>query len=64
MKNSDQLRSDVEQALAWEPDLDERHVMIGVNDGAVTLGGRVPTFAQKVQAVRGRRTCRRREGGR
>jgi osmotically-inducible protein OsmY len=52
MKNSDQLRSDVEQELAWEPRLDERHIMVGVNNGAVTLGGRVPTYSQKVQAVR------------
>ncbi len=52
MKSTDRLRSDVEQELAWEPDLDERHIIVGVNGGAVTISGHVPTHGQKVRAVR------------
>lgn len=52
MKSHEQLRSDVEQELAWEPELDESHIGVSVNDGAVTLNGHVPTYGQKIHAVR------------
>ena len=52
MKSRDQLRSDVEQELAWEPKLDESHIALSVKDGAVTINGHVPTYAQKLHAVR------------
>ena len=52
MKNPEQLRSDVEQELAWEPELNESHIGVSVNDGAVTLNGHVPTYGQKLHAVR------------
>lgn len=52
MKSPDQLRSDVEQELAWEPELDESHIVVSVNDAAVTIDGHVPTYGQKLHAVR------------
>jgi osmotically-inducible protein OsmY len=52
MKSNDELRSDVELELDWEPKLDENHISVGVKDGAVTLIGHVPTFMQKLSAVR------------
>ena len=52
MKSPDQLRSDVEQELAWEPELEESHIVVSVNDGAVTINGHVPTYGQKLHAVR------------
>ena len=52
MKTTDQLRADVGHELAWEPKLDERHIVVSVSDGAVTLDGHVPTYGQKVHAVR------------
>ena len=52
MKSNEQLRRDVVHELTFEPKLDERHVSVSVKDGAVTLGGHVPTYVQKVSAVR------------
>jgi osmotically-inducible protein OsmY len=52
MKDSERLRSEVEKELAWEPELDESHIAVSVNDGAVTLNGHVPSFVQKLHAVR------------
>ena len=52
MKSAQQLRSDVEHELAWEPELDESHIAVSAKDGAVTVTGHVPTYGQKRQAVR------------
>ena len=52
MKSNDELRTEVERELAWEPKLDERHISVGVKDGAVTIRGHVPTYMQKLSAVR------------
>ena len=42
MKSNDQLRTDVEQVLEWEPQLDESRLSVSANDGAVTRNGHVP----------------------
>ncbi len=52
MKSNDQLRSEVELELAWEPKLDASHISVSVKDGAVTMSGHVPTYMQKWSAVR------------
>ena len=52
MKSQEQLRSDVEQELAWEPELNESHIRVSVKDGAVTISGHVPTYTQRLHAVR------------
>lgn len=52
MKSNDQLRSDVDLELAWEPKLDESHISVDVKDGAVIMSGHVPTYMQELSAVR------------
>ena len=52
MKSAEQLRSDVEAELGWEPELNESDIGVRVNDGAVTITGHVPTYTQKLHAVR------------
>lgn len=46
------LRRNVEDALAWAPDVDERRIGVAASDGVVTLTGHVPSFADRVAAER------------
>ena len=41
------LKQDVEEELAWRPDIDSDHIGITINNGIVTLKGYVPTYVQK-----------------
>jgi osmotically-inducible protein OsmY len=41
------LKQDVEEELAWHPDIDSDHIGIRADNGVVTLKGYVPTYAQK-----------------
>jgi len=41
------LKQDVEEELAWRPDIDSNHIGITTADGIVTLKGYVPTYVQK-----------------
>lgn len=52
MKSNIQLQHDVVAELAWEPKIEDKHVMVDVVDGVVTLTGSVPSFAQKWDAER------------
>ncbi|OAE56865.1 BON domain-containing protein [Achromobacter mucicolens] len=45
-----ELRDRVQQALAFEPSVDEVHIGVVVENGIVTLTGHVGTFAQKLAA--------------
>lgn len=45
-----ELRDKVQQALAFEPSVDEAHIGVAVENGIVTLTGHVGTFAQKLAA--------------
>jgi osmotically-inducible protein OsmY len=48
MMNSDaDIRRNVETELTWEPSLDEKGIMVKVQDGVVTLGGNVPHYADR-----------------
>jgi osmotically-inducible protein OsmY len=47
MKTDIQLRDDVEQELLWEPSVSATEVGVIVNDGIVTLTGKVDTFPEK-----------------
>ena len=49
---SKSLRKDVEDALAWAPNIDERRIGVATEDGIVTLTGHVPSFAEKMAAER------------
>src|SRR5215472_12710516 len=41
------LKQDVEEELAWRPDIDSDHIGITTNNGIVTLKGYVPTYVEK-----------------
>ncbi len=48
MTNSDaDIRRNVENELTWEPSLDEKGILVKVQDGVVTLGGNVPHYADR-----------------
>ncbi len=54
MKTNQELKNDVLDELKWEPSLHDVVSQIGVtvNDGVVTLSGRVNTYGQKINAER------------
>ena len=53
MKSDDELREDVINELRWDPQITEPEAVgVAVQDGAVTLTGHVPTYAQKLAAAR------------
>ena len=44
------LKQHVENALEWEPSLDDRDIAVAAADGVVTLRGTVRTYAEKLNA--------------
>jgi osmotically-inducible protein OsmY len=44
------LKQDVEEELAWRPEIDSDHIRVTTDNGVVTLNGYVPTYAQKGEA--------------
>ncbi len=46
------LKSLVDEELAWEPSLDAANIGVGVKEGVVTLMGYVNSYAQKLAAER------------
>jgi osmotically-inducible protein OsmY len=52
MKSNIQLQHDVVAELQWEPRIDDKHITVDAVDGVVTLGGSVPSYAQKWDAER------------
>ncbi len=52
MKNDEQLRSDVEQELRWEPSVRAEQIGVSVIDGAVQLDGHVDNYFEKWGAER------------
>ena len=47
MKSDIQLHKDIIDELAFNPQIDERSIAVGVSEGIVTLTGTVPSYAQK-----------------
>lgn len=47
MKSDADIRRDVENELTWEPSLDDKAIMVKVQQGVVTLGGSVPHYAHR-----------------
>ena len=47
-----ELRTDVQDELAFEPSLDEAGIGVAVTDGVVTLTGHVKNYAEKLAAER------------
>ncbi|HLH58651.1 MAG TPA: BON domain-containing protein [Streptosporangiaceae bacterium] len=53
MKSDSEIRDDVINELQWDPQItDPDAIGIAVADGAVTLTGTVPSFAEKLSAAR------------
>jgi osmotically-inducible protein OsmY len=52
MKTDLQLQKDVQDELKWEPSVTPSEIGVSVNNGVVTLGGTVPTYAEKCAAER------------
>lgn len=52
MKTDTDLQSDVMAELRWDPMVDAADVGVSVEHGAVTLGGHVNSYAEKVAAER------------
>ena len=50
MKSDKDIQRDVRQELAWNPAVTETHVGVSVEDGVVTLSGKVPSYAEKAAA--------------
>ena len=46
------LRTNVENALAWAPNIDASRIGVAANDGAVTLSGQVPSYYARTEAER------------
>ena len=38
-------------ALKWSPEVEDRHITVTADEGAVTLSGYVPSYFQKTRAV-------------
>ena len=53
MKTNQELQKDVLEELKWEPSLAEviSNIGVAVDDGVVTLTGRVHSYNQKISAV-------------
>ena len=53
MKSDAEIRDDVINELQWDPQVTEPEAIgVAVKDGAVTLTGHVPSYAEKLAAVR------------
>jgi osmotically-inducible protein OsmY len=53
MKSDTEIRADVIDELQWDPQIsDPEAIGVAVMDGAVTLTGHVPTYAEKLAAAR------------
>ena len=53
MKSDNEIREDVISELEWDPQIsDPDAIGVAVRDGAVTLTGHVPDYAEKVAAAR------------
>lgn len=53
MKNDAEIRDDVIEELRWDPQItDPDAIGVAVADGAVTLTGKVPSYAQKLAVAR------------
>jgi osmotically-inducible protein OsmY len=50
MKTDASIRLDVENALRWEPSLDENGILVKVEDGVVSLQGSVPHYSDRWSA--------------
>ncbi len=52
MKNDQQIQTDVQTQLKWEPFLNASEIGVSVKNGIVTLSGMVDTYSKKMAAER------------
>ena len=53
MKTDTEIKDDVVEELRWDPQIsDPEAIGVAVSDGAVTLTGTVPSYAEKLSAAR------------
>lgn len=52
MKTDAQIKQDVVAELKWDAEIDETKIGVTVSNAAVTLSGHVPTYRQKMEAVK------------
>lgn len=52
MKTDAQIKQDVLAELKWDAEIDETKIGVGVTNGAITLTGHVPTYSQKLAALK------------
>ena len=52
ISSGEQLRIDVEDELLWEPRVEDAEIEVSVDNGAVTLRGRVPSLHERREATR------------
>ncbi len=55
MKTNAHLKKDVSEALLWDLTVTSSDIIVAVEDGVVTLSGRVPSYAEKSGAERATR---------
>ena len=44
------IREDVDEELAWAPEVKDAHIGVSVLDGVVTLSGEVDTYTERIEA--------------
>lgn len=47
---NDEMREDVEEELAWDPNVDAKSIAVSAVDGHVTLRGTVGSVREKLEA--------------
>ena len=52
MKTDAQIKHDVTAELTWDAEIDEAKIGVAVSNGAVSLSGHVPTYWQKIAALK------------
>jgi len=52
MKTDAQIKQDVLAELKWDAEIDEAKIGVSVTNGAATLSGHVPTYRQKMAALK------------
>ena len=50
MNTNEDLQKRVQQAIAWEPMIDEAEIGVTAKNGVITLTGNVDNYTKKVEA--------------
>jgi osmotically-inducible protein OsmY len=50
MKSNQELQTDVQNAIKWQPSLHAAEIGVTVHDGVVTLTGQVDSYSKKIEA--------------